>query len=347
MPNPKRVENILGQLTGLPKSDSKQVVDTIMSVSRSLREGRPSSNLSLVDNAPDFRGGLQITKRFPESGHCQVVLGGPNLVVSQGRRLFSRMISGCAGIPSILRTQQPGLKIIRDTNGSPTTAWVVVSAVSASEVLVQGYTSLSGTPEFSFQFLAGVYTLSALAAAISAVAHWRADVLNSLGSVDAAFLITTPRADCLGDQASYTNGFTSGYSRQLIVAAGVESSITADAPLSLKIDRMRVGTQGHQPAATTLGKDVLMGDEYLTSRLRSSDLGNSAEADNYMPATTTYSGTGQVTFQSVLGTTQGNGLNISEAALVSANDLMVARKNFGQISKTNSFELVFDWTLIY
>jgi hypothetical protein len=298
-----------------------------------------------------MRGGLHLEKRY-RGGKTEVVLDDRNLIVSIGRRLFSRLIAGGSGSPSILRGQQYGLRVIRSTTGAPTAAWVAFSQIAGTnEFLFELYTNAGR--EYFWQFTSGQQTLATLAAAISGQTGWKADVMNSLGSVDATTLATTPRADALGSAASYTNGWSSNYTRRLVVNASVEQVLVPD-PLEpvltakpLLINGIRFGTGGHDVAVPANGKPVLANEEYLTSMLRASDISGAAEGMDTLAVQVTYPTATQVAFTATLPASEANGLNLSEASLVAAGDFQVARKNFGQILKTNSFDFIAKWTLIF
>ena len=322
---------------------------TYKAIERVNRENE--ANTRLLRDHVHMRGGLQLQKR-DKGGKTEIVLDDRNLIVSIGRRLFSRLISGGAGSPTILRGQQYGLRVIRSTTGSPTAAWVTFSQVAGTnEFLFELYTN-SGR-EYFWQFTAGQQTLTTLAAAISGQAGWKADVMNSLGSVDATLLAQTPRADALGSAASYTNGWTSNYTRRLAVGASIEQVLTPNVTTPIRtaepliITGIRFGTGGHDLAVPSTGKPVLATDEYLTSMLRASDISGANEGQDLLPIQVTYPSPAQVAFTAVLPASEANGLNLSEASLVAAGDFQVARKNFGQILKTNSFDFIAKWTLIF
>jgi len=324
--------------------------------SRSLRENvnaklnaAPTPQKIIRPLSDDFfaKGCLEISKVY-QDGREEVVVEDKNLIVSLGRRLMSRLIAGAQGSPTILRGVQYGLRVIRTTTGTPASAWISFEQIAGTnEFLFSLYTDLSGTPEQYFQFAAGTQNLTTLAAAISAVSGWKADVMNSLGSIDATLLEQTPRADCLGTAGSYSNGWTSASTRRLAVRASYEQVLTAGTLSPLLVSGIRFGSEGHQPAATSLGKDVLSTDEYLTSMLRASDYLNSVEGQDSLPIVVTYTGASQVTFTATLAASMANGFNISEAALIAAGDTQIARKNFGVILKSSAFDLVARWTLIF
>jgi len=304
-----------------------------------------AENIRLLRDHVHLRGGLQLMKRFSD-GRIELTMDDRNMIVSIGRRLFSRLISGGAGTPTLLRGQQYGLRVIRSTAGAPTDAWVAFAQVAGTnEFLFELYTNAGR--EYFWQFTAGQQTLTTLAAAISGQAGWKADVMNGLGSVDATLLAATPKADALGSSASYTNGWSSNYTRRLVVNASIEQNLTPNTVAPLLISGIRFGTGGHDLAVTTNGKPVLANDEFLTSMLRASDISGVAEGNDLLAVQVTYPSATQVAFTSVLPASEANGLYLSEASLVASGDFQVARKNFGRILKTNSFDFIAKWTLIF
>lgn len=305
-------------------------------------------NVQLLRDCVYMRGCLHLSKRFLD-GHTEVALDDKNMIVSVGRRLLSRLISGAAGAPTILRGQQYGLRVIRGTTGAPSSAWVTFARVSGTnEYIFELFES--GARVYFWQFTSGQQTLSTLAAAISGRTGWKADVMNGLGSVDATMLAETPRADSLGDTSTYTNGWVSTFTRRLVVNASVEQSIgplTPNTPNPLYISGIRFGTQGHDTITPSIANPVLASSEYLTSMLRASDISGSVEGQDLLPVQVSYPNTSQVTFTSVLPASEANGQFLSEASLVAAGDYQVARKNFGRIEKTNTFDFIAKWTLIF
>ena len=314
---------------------------------------------TLSDGFTSPRGMFQLLRRQIGEKEYEVLVDDRNLVVTLGRRAMSRLISGMASTPTVLESTRPALTVLRNSTGSPGGAFITIEQLAGTNdflvTLCKG-TPASPTVEFSRQFTGGTTeTITTLASWIGSQTNWYAVVLNSLGSLDASTLLSTPASPCLGSASSYaTNGDVvaspsartlralTSYTRTLAVT-GTPPALSC---LDLYIDRIRFGTQGHVTASPTLGKTVLATDEVLTASLLASDYLGTNPANDYLAATVTYPNTGIVTFTAQLDGNVANGLDISEAALCTQT-FMIARKNFGKITKSNSFELVANWSLVF
>lgn len=289
----------------------------------------------------NVKGGLRLVAKYVD-GRQRTLVEDNNLVVSMGRKVMSRLIGGIVDSPTITKTVQGGIRIVRSTNGSPTSAYVKVYT-DGNDTVVEGWTNLSGSAAWSQRFVGGVKTLGQLRDDINAVTGWFSEVLNGLTNVDAVSLVRTPQAGCLGNQSSYTST-DNAHSRTLFTVTTETVAVVAD---DLFINRIRFGSQGHDPNNTAIGKDVLASDEQLTSGLRAADLGNATQAADFLTLDEVlYPTSAQVAFVATLSASQGNGLNISEAGLFTPG-LMVARKNFGIIPKTSTFGIEATWTLVF
>lgn len=313
---------------------------------------------ALAEDQVTFRGGVLI-QRVWRDGRVEVVVEDPNLIVTTGRRVMSRIISGAASSPTLARGVRPAIRIIRSTanvegtGNAPTDAWVRFyqeAGTANFHFELWGKHAGGEVKEFEGIYVGGAKTLSQLVSDINSQesGRWYAEILNSLGAVDFTNLLpthSTGKTFALGDQASYGGGFsTSPYQRVLYALSSHTPAVVLN---DLQVTRLRLGTEGHKPDDLLVGKDVLASDEWLSAALRASDLGEALPADDYISVTVTYPNTAQVAFTGTLDQSSANGRYISEAGLFSTGDHMVARKNFGQIAKTNLFALEVTWTLIF
>lgn len=76
-----------------------------------------------------------------------------------------------------------------------------------------------------------------------------------------------------------------------------------------------------------------------------SDTALSVSAFEKAIGSATYPSTTSVQFAYTLGTTEGNGLNITEFGLICTDDVLFARKVRSVIAKTSSFSLAGTWTI--
>lgn len=317
-------------------------------LSKFLAEDSTNRSLSRASDVFTAKGSVVLTKVYSD-GRREIVVHDPNLVVTMGRRVMSRLIGGVVTSPTIVEGVQPVLRIIRDTTGSPDRAYAEFQPVEGTnEYQFRLLKDVGGTITAEYAsgaFAGGAKTISQLVTEINAVTGYRymAEVVGALGNTDAVTLLPVLEADCLGDAASYTQAFEEPYARTLYAAVTAENSVEA---ADLYVDRIRFGTEGHDPDTPTVGKDVLMSDEQLSVKLRAAELGYSTEAEDYLPVTVSYPNTGHIAFTSSLDLSSANGLNISEVGLFTPT-YIVAKKNFGQILKSPDFSLEITWTLIF
>lgn len=306
---------------------------------------RKHRNDRAVEDRFDVRGAVRIDKVFAD-GRRELAVEDPNLIVTIGRRVMSRILGGGASSPTILNGVQGAIRIIRTTTGSPDRAYCTMEEVDGTNEYRFSLTSVTGgTPTVEYDsdpFAGGSKTLTQLVAEINAVSNWEAEVMNGLGSVDAITLLPVRESDALGDQASYTQVLGDPYARTLYATSSVTDSVVV---ADLYVDRIRFGTEGHDESTPTVGEDVLASSEQLGVKLRAGDYGEADEDTDYVLATASYPNTGQVAFTASLGSTVANGLDISEVGLFTSG-YMLARKNFGQILKASDFSLEITWTLI-
>lgn len=314
-------------------------------------------SMRVAEDPIRVRGNVEIFRVYPD-GTREKVVTDPNLVVTLGRRVMSRLIGGVLNSPTLLHTTQPAIRLIRDTGvvsggGAATNAWVRFFQVPDTNTFRFQAVATDGAVtvvEVDQTFAGGTKTITQLIADIDGHARWYASVVGSVGSQDATNLLRQHDAAklfALGNQASYGGGFsTSPYLRELYMLRTVEEgSLTAP---YLSVARVRFGTEGHQPASPTLGKDVLASDERLDGAIRASDINESLPTADFLPVTPVYDTTpSQVTFVATLDQTDANGLSISEVGLFTVGDALVAKKTFGQIAKTNAFAIEIRWTLIF
>lgn len=313
---------------------------------------------SLREDPVRVRGDVELFRVFPD-GRRELIDTAPNLVVTLGRRVMSRLIGGVLNTPTLLHNTQPAIRLIRDTDvvdgggGAATDAWVrfyQIADTNTFRFVTEATDGGAPVVEVDQTFAGGTKTIAQLVADIDGHARWYASVVGSVGSLDATNLLRNhdaARLFAMGSVASYGGGFsTSPYLRELYMLSTIEEgSLTA--PL-LSVSRIRFGTEGHQPAAPTLGKDVLASDERLDGAIRASDLGEASPADDYLSVSPTYISTpSQITFVATLDQTDANGRSISEVGLYTNGDALVAKKTFGQIAKTNAFAIEIRWTLIF
>lgn len=302
-----------------------------------------------------MRGGVLVQRRWRD-GRVDVVVEDPNLIVTLGRRVMSRVISGAVNSPTVLRGTQPAIRILRNTanvgGASPTSAWVTFyQEAGTANFRFQLWAKGSGSAvkEFESVFVGGVKNVNQLVADVNAAAtNWVCAVVGTTGLTDATLLQPTHPAGAafaLGNQSSYTAPAlgTSAYVCELRVAKSVEQAVSLS---DLKVDRLRFGTEGYDPATPLVGKDVLATDEWMNSPLRAIDY-NKAFGSDYATVVTAYTNSAQVSFTGVLTQSDANGRYISEFGLYTSGNLMVAKKNSGQIAKTSLFSLECTWTLIF
>lgn len=333
---------------------------------RTLRQRLIAGLLSLVGGPSAFHvkedpvkvNGSVTMFRVYSDGTREQIVHDPNLVVTLGRRVMSRLIGGVLNSPTLLHNTTPCIRLIRDTGnvsggGIATSAWVRFFQVPFTNSFRFQAQATDGTitvTEVDQTFAGGTKTIAQLIADIDGHANWYATVQNGTGSFDATNILRTHDAAklfAMGDASSYSGGFASSpFLRELYMLNTVEEG-SLSAPL-LSVGRIRFGTEGHQPASPTLGKDVLASDERLYGAIRASDLNETTPALDYLAVTPSYETTpSQVTFVATLDQTDANGLSISEVGLFTNGDALVAMKTFGQIAKTNSFAIEIRWTLIF
>jgi len=303
---------------------------------------QPAGGVSVSDNVT-VRGSV-LLERIEKDGSKSPLVYDPNLVVSLGRKAMSRLIgNGLSGALTLDKLTTPVIRVIRTNTGAPTSAWVQVET-DGNDTVVSGWIN-GPTQEWSFRFVGGVYTISTLVAAINGVSNWKAEVIG-YGTYDPVNLLRTPNSPCLGNAGSYSVVAGSPHCR--VIHATISNTVSASVSGGdLYPTRIKFGTQGHQTASPSLGKDVLTTDEHLTAPLRPTDLGNAAEGQDYLPVTAiTFPNSAQVSFYAELGNSQANGLSVSEVGLYTANH-MIARKNFGQLSKTVTYGIAVTWTLVF
>lgn len=299
----------------------------------------------------NVRGEFRLIKAFAD-GRTEVVVNDPNLVVTLGRRVMSRAIAGAATFPSILQTVLPAIRIIRTTAGSATAATAQFSLPSAGNcrlVLSKTIASVT-TVDSAINFVAGTTTLTQLITQINAVGQgqWRAAVVGAVGANDASSLISVNSATCLGDAGPYNAGNfdapdSANKARTLYAIATLTRPVTAP---DLAVTGMRFGTEGATIADAAVAKGVLASDEQMVCKVRASEYGNAAEADDLLTSVVSYTNSAQVMFKSSLAVSQGNGLSVSEAGLFTPT-FLVAKKNFGAVVKSGAFSLEVEWTLIF
>ena len=309
-----------------------------------------SPSLGEMKDSVSFRGGLCITRIDRATRKRDTLVDDQNLIVTQGRRVFSRLIVGFDGTPLVTKTQQRGIRIVRDTSDSAVDAWVSIVPVSGTNEFTFELWRNDGADvlEFSQQYPSGVLDLNGLVAAVNTVSGWYAETMNGLGGTDAATLLTVYKAPALGDAASYSSGITTiPHTRELTVLKTLATYTTPNEITPFIIGGLRFGTEGHVQATPTTAKDVGAGDEYLSASLRASDYGNATPSEDQLPVSVQYPLPSQVNLVATLAASQGNGLSLSEAGLFTTNGYMIARKNFGRIAKTNLFDLEAVWSLYF
>lgn len=317
----------------------------------------PTRKSRAIEDPINVKGMVELFRVYPD-GSRERIVEDPNLVVTLGRRVMSRLIGGVLNSPTLLHTTQPAIRLIRDTGtvsggGAATDAWCRFFQVpDTNSFRFQAIATDGGVTvtEVDQTFAGGAKTITQLVADIDGHARWYASVVGAVGSYDATNLLRQHDAAklfALGNQASYSGGFsTSPYLRDLFMLRTVEEgSLTA--PL-LSVARVRFGTEGHQPASPTLGKDVLASDERLDGAIRASDINEALPTSDYLAVSPAYDTTpSQVTFVATLDQTDANGLSLSEVGLYTNGDALVAKKTFGQIAKTNAFAIEVRWTLLF
>lgn len=307
------------------------------------------------DHYPRSRGSVKLYAVYGD-GRIEPLVTDPNLVVTTGRRVMSRLISGAVSSPTLLHGVLPALRIIRTTavveniGGACVEAWARVYQIEGTATYRIDLVAQNATTayvEWSLEFPGNVYRITDIAAAINATANWTCEILNSLDAVDASLLLTTHDSGkhfALGDEASYSSIGTDPRAATLnAYSTGTESVTAAD----LYIEGVRFGTEGHDPATPTSALDVQTTDEDLRARLRAIEYGGAAVTDDVLDVTVSYPNPQHVTFTSVLTASQANGRALSEVGLYTADGVLVAKKNFGQITKSALFSIVCEWTLLF
>jgi hypothetical protein len=339
------------------KNDPRTLRQRLAAGLRSLMGGGGGPSLAVSEDPVRVQGSVSVFRVYPD-GTREPVVRDPNLVVTLGRRVMSRLIGGVLNSPTLLHNTTPCIRLIRDTadvagGGPATSAWVrffQVPFTNSFRFQAQATDGVITVTEVDQTFAGGTKTIAQLVADIAGHARWYAAVQGTTGTLDATNILRSHDAAMLyamGDSSDYSGGFsTSPYLRELyMLNTTEEGSLTA--PL-LSVGRMRFGTEGHQAATPTLGNDVLASDERLDGALRASDVNETSPALDYIAVTPSYETTpSQVTFVATLDQTDANGLSISEVGLFTNGDALVARKTFGQIAKTNSFAIECRWTLIF
>jgi len=307
------------------------------------------------DNYPTSRGSVSLTAVY-DDGTRELLVSDPNLVVTTGRRAMSRLISGAVSSPTLLYGVVPALRIIRTTadvesiGGACVEAWARVYQIEGTATYRIDLVAQNATTayvEWSLEFPGNAYRLTDIAAAINATANWVCEILNSLDANDASLLLATHDAGkhfALGDEASYVSIGTDSRSAVLnAYSTGTDTVVPAD----LYIEGVRFGTEGHDPVTPTSALDVQTTDEDLRARLRAIEYGGAVSTDDVLDVVVTYPNPQHVTFTSVLTASQANGRALSEVGLYTASGVLVAKKNFGQITKSNLFAIECNWTLLF
>lgn len=301
------------------------------------------------------KGSVRVVKRYRDSDRTDVVFDDNNLIVGLGRRVMSRLIASSVSPRPVATGTAPAIEVVRAKPVGMVAAYVAITpVVNSSNLELRLYEDTGSGPAVvsdSLQVLVpGATTIAQVVSQINASTGWRAVAISGMSSRDAATLLTVTEAPALGTLTSYGTDLSvqQSTSKRTLYAIYSQTVSSPTDPGDLRIDRFRWGTGGHVVGSPTLAKSVLFSDERLVSGLRPIDYNPTAVDPNLdsLPVTVTFANTGIVTFTSTLTVDAANGLKVSEAGLYTPR-FMVAKKNFGQITKTDEFSLIAEWSLVF